>query len=71
MSQLFEVVTKLLESSPVTDASGVTGVSVLASSSACAPCAANSAVPKSTEQTPIEYFLKEKRWRRLKKSFIS
>ena len=66
-----EVVTKLLESSPVTDASGVTGVSVLASSSACAPCAANSAVPKSTEQTPIEYFLKEKRWRRLKKSFIS
>ena len=66
-----EVVTKLLESSPVTDSSGVTGVSVLASSSACAPCAANSAVPKSTEQTPIEYFLKEKRWRRLKKSFIS
>ena len=33
--------------------------------------AANKAVPNNTEQTPIEYFLRENLWRRLNISFMS
>ena len=43
---------------------------VVSSAEAVLAPAAKRAVPKRTEQTPMLYFRKEKRWRLLKISFI-